>query len=155
MNPKTTLRFEGLALFAAATAAYFTLGGPVWLFLLLALAPDVSMLGYRAGPVAGSRLYNVFHTTVGPVALGAAGVLLGVTPLVWIALVWGAHIGADRAIGYGLKYPTGFTDTHLGSRNVRNGPAVELSGDSGGISLSETTERTQRGELFDDEAGRV
>ncbi|WP_311171687.1 DUF4260 domain-containing protein [Halobellus ordinarius] len=155
MDPKTILRLEGVGLFAAATAAYFTLGGPVWLFLLLALAPDVSMLGYRAGPVVGSRLYNAFHTTVGPVALGAAGVLLGVTPLVWVALVWGAHIGADRAVGYGLKYPTGFTDTHLGSGTARTDSTVELLGDTTEQIASETTERTQRAELFDDEAGRV
>jgi len=30
-----------------------------------------------------------------------------------IALVWLAHIGFDRFFGYGLKYPTGFKDTHL------------------------------------------
>ena len=38
---------------------------------------------------------------------------LGVTPSVWVALVWAAHIGVDRAVGYGLKYPTGFKHTHL------------------------------------------
>jgi hypothetical protein len=30
-----------------------------------------------------------------------------------IALIWLAHIGVDRMLGYGLKYPTGFKDTHL------------------------------------------
>jgi hypothetical protein len=31
-----------------------------------------------------------------------------------VALIWFAHIGMDRALGYGLKYETGFNDTHLG-----------------------------------------
>ncbi len=30
-----------------------------------------------------------------------------------LALVWFAHIGFDRMVGYGLKYPTDFFDTHL------------------------------------------
>ena len=125
MDPKTILRFEGIVLFGAATAAYFVLGAPVWLFVVLALAPDLSMLGYLAGASVGSRLYNAFHTYVAPVSLGATGVLLGLTPLVWIALVWAAHIGMDRAVGYGLKYPTGFKHTHLAHENNHTATAVE------------------------------
>jgi hypothetical protein len=29
------------------------------------------------------------------------------------ALIWFAHIGADRLLGFGLKYATDFKDTHL------------------------------------------
>jgi hypothetical protein len=32
---------------------------------------------------------------------------------VQIALIWLAHLGLDRMLGYGLKYPTEFNDTHL------------------------------------------
>jgi len=71
------------------------------------------MLAYRAGPRVGSYVYNGFHTSLAPITLGAAGVWLGATPFVWVALVWAAHIGVDRAVGYGLKYPTGFKHTHL------------------------------------------
>lgn len=113
MEPKSILRLEGLALFAVATGAYFTIGAPLWVLLVLALAPDLSMLGYLAGSRIGSTIYNAFHTTLGPAALGAAAVLFGLTPLLWVALVWAAHIGADRAVGYGLKYPTDFKHTHL------------------------------------------
>jgi hypothetical protein len=63
MDPKTILRFESIALFGAATAAYFALGAPVWLFVVLALAPDLSMLGYLAGARAGSTLYNRYFPT--------------------------------------------------------------------------------------------
>lgn len=31
-----------------------------------------------------------------------------------VALIWLLHIGFDRAIGYGLKYPSSFKETHLG-----------------------------------------
>jgi hypothetical protein len=33
---------------------------------------------------------------------------------VQLALIWSAHIGIDRLLGYGLKYPTAFKETHLG-----------------------------------------
>ena len=45
MDPKPVLRFEGTTLSGGVTAAYFALGAPVWLFVMLALAPDLSMLG--------------------------------------------------------------------------------------------------------------
>jgi hypothetical protein len=113
MNPRLLLRAEGLATFGVATAAYFWLGGPFWLFLLLALAPDLSMVGYLASPGVGSRVYNAAHTYVGPLLLGVAGVWWATPLAVSVALVWVAHIGVDRAVGYGLKYPSGFQDTHL------------------------------------------
>ncbi len=130
MDTRSILRLEGAGLFAAATAAYFSLGGPLWLFAVLALAPDISMAAYLAGPRAGSSLYNAFHTYLAPLSLLGVGVGLGATPLSWIALVWAAHIGADRAVGYGLKRPTGFKHTHLSveadrdSRIVGHGPVV-------------------------------
>lgn len=123
MNPRLVLRLEGIAVFLAATAAYFAVDGPLWLFLVLALAPDLSMLGYLAGDRVGSRVYNVFHTYVAPIALGAAGVGLSVPPAVQVALVWAAHIGADRAVGYGLKYPTGFKHTNLSMADNERDPA--------------------------------
>jgi hypothetical protein len=33
------------------------------------------------------------------------------------ALIWCAHIGFDRTLGYGLKYAEGFGYTHLGRLN--------------------------------------
>jgi Domain of unknown function (DUF4260) len=81
--------------------------------LLLFLVPDLSMLGYLSGPQTGAVTYNLFHTYVLPGLLAALGLLTGSTLLVSLALVWFAHIGFDRMVGYGLKYPTGFFDTHL------------------------------------------
>lgn len=113
MHPRTLLRLEGLVVFLACTAGFFWLEGPLWLFLLLALAPDVAMVAYLAGPTIGSFGYNVLHTYALPLTIGALGLVQETTLLVLVALVWAAHIGADRAITYGLKYPTEFQDTHL------------------------------------------
>lgn len=112
---RTLLRLEGLALFALALGSYLWLGNePWWLFLVLLLVPDVSFLGYLAGPRVGALGYNAAHSTVGPIALLAAGGLIGDGLMVSLALIWAAHIGLDRAIGYGLKYEAGFAFTHLG-----------------------------------------
>jgi hypothetical protein len=98
---------------AAAVTLYFHLGYPWWLLVVLALAPDLSMLGYIAGPAAGAVTYDLAHTYAVPVALGVVGVLAGADVAVQVGLIWVTHIGVDRAIGYGLKYPTAFQDTHL------------------------------------------
>jgi hypothetical protein len=119
MNPRNLLRLEGLTVFALAVGAYLWLGGPLWLLAVLALAPDLSMVGYLAGPRAGSIGYNLAHTYVLPLALGAAGLYAGVDLAVLVALVWAGHIGADRLVGYGLKYRTGFKHTHLSPGAMR------------------------------------
>jgi hypothetical protein len=108
------LRLEGLAVLFAAVAAYAWLGGSWTQFALLLLAPDLAMIGYRFGPAVGAAAYNAVHTTLAPAALGAVGLALGAPEMQALALIWIAHIGLDRALGYGLKYSTGFGDTHLG-----------------------------------------
>jgi hypothetical protein len=112
--PAVLLRLEGLAVAVAATALYFDRDYAVWAFPAFLLTPDVSFVGYAAGTRVGAFVYNLAHTYALPVAL-AAGCLLadeGGLP-VQIALIWSAHLGIDRALGYGLKYPTAFKDTHL------------------------------------------
>jgi hypothetical protein len=109
------LRLEGLAVAAATTLLYARTGVSWWLFAALWLWPDLSMLGYLAGACRGARIYNAFHTYVGPAAMGVCACLLhadGV--LLAIALTWANHIGVDRLLGYGLKYGEGFGFTHLG-----------------------------------------
>jgi hypothetical protein len=107
------LRAEGLAVLVAALVLYFDSGYGWLLLVVLALAPDLSMAGYLAGPRAGAIAYDAAHTYVLPVALAVAGVLAGSDLAVRLALIWLAHVGADRLLGYGLKYPTHFKDTHL------------------------------------------
>jgi hypothetical protein len=111
--PRRLLHLEGLAVAAGSLALYFDAGYGWLLLLVLVLAPDLSMLGYLGGPRLGALTYDVVHTYAGPVALGAVGVLGGYDLAVQLALIWLVHIGLDRLLGYGLKYPTGFKDTHL------------------------------------------
>jgi hypothetical protein len=111
--PALLLRAEGLAVFAAAVALYLEADYGLWPLFAFALAPDLAMVAYLAGPRVGAAGYNSVHTYAGPLALATAGVLADATLPVQIALVWAAHIGADRLIGYGLKYTTAFKDTHL------------------------------------------
>ena len=75
--------------------------------------PDLAMLGYLAGPRTGAVAYDVVHTYVLPAVLAAAGVVADSDTALALALIWLTHIGVDRAVGYGLKYPSGFKDTHL------------------------------------------
>ena len=116
MDPRHLLRIEGLAALGAALGVYFVLEGPVWLLLVLALAPDLSMVGYLAGPEVGARTYNLVHTYTLPLALGAWAVWADVQLAMLIAAVWAGHIGADRLVGYGLKYESGFRNTHLSTQ---------------------------------------
>jgi hypothetical protein len=111
---KILLRCEGLALFLAACAVYGVLGSSWWLFVVLFLVPDLSFLAYLIDPRAGAIVYNAVHITVVPIALMGIGFALSIPLALSIAAIWLAHIGLDRAFGYGLKYQTGFGFSHLG-----------------------------------------
>ncbi len=111
--PGILLRIEELALVIVTLAIYRHLHASWLLFAVLFLAPDLFMLGYLAGPRIGSALYNLGHWLMLPLALLAFGLLAAHPPAVSVALIWLAHIFFDRLLGYGLKYPTAFKDTHL------------------------------------------
>nr|WP_295769993.1 DUF4260 domain-containing protein [Rhodoferax sp.] len=120
---RTILRGEGFAYLVFACALYQSLGFSwsqfVWWFLL----PDVAIFVYVfASSRVGMVAYNTTHSSIGAGLVGLVGVLTH-DSLYWqIALIWFAHVGFDRALGYGLKYPLGFRVTHLG---VLKGMAVE------------------------------
>jgi hypothetical protein len=111
--PKWIEQLEGLAVLACAAAYYGLMGSGWWMFALLLLVPDLFMLGYLAGPKWGARIYNLGHSHVVPLGLFAMAWMQNMPTLQAIALIWIAHIGMDRAIGYGLKYESGFKHTHL------------------------------------------
>jgi Domain of unknown function (DUF4260) len=113
--PTAFLRLEGLVLFGLATFLY-ALADASWLmFVVLLLLPDVGMLGYIRDNRVGAVVYNAFHTYLPPALLAVIGMLAGADLPVLLALIWFAHIGMDRVLGYGLKYPSAFRDTHLGT----------------------------------------
>lgn len=108
------LRVEGLAALFASLLLY-TYHGRGWLFFVVLLfVPDLSMIGYVRGTRVGAIAYNLFHTYSLPLLLGMAAMVLGQPLLIALSLIWSAHIGLDRALGYGLKLPNDFKDTHLG-----------------------------------------
>src|ERR1700738_1113004 len=112
-GPLVLLRLEGAAMLGALLVAYAWGGHSWWLFAALFLTPDLSMLAYLANARLGAIAYNALnalHTLIGPVLLGAVGLLLGYSLLPWLAVVWAAHIAFDRMLGYGLKYASGFKD---------------------------------------------
>jgi len=113
LGPGILLRLEGLFVAVGVLALYSRLDGNWLLFLLLILGPDVSMLGYLAGTRVGAAVYNLVHTYALPIVLGGFGFLATHALAVHVALIWLAHIGIDRMLGFGLKYPTGFKDNHL------------------------------------------
>jgi hypothetical protein len=113
-TPRLVLRLEGLALFILGTWAFSEIGPTWWLYAILFFSPDLSFAGYMLGSRAGSAIYNAAHTTIGPAALAGIGLLLASPIFLGIAATWAAHIGFDRMLGYGLKYATAFSDTHLG-----------------------------------------
>lgn len=113
MKPKLLLQIEGGAVLLASCVAYQHLHGS-WLgFALFFLVPDISMLGYLAGTRIGAMTYNFVHTYTVPILLLLALCFFGQTSYIWFAVIWAAHIGFDRLLGFGLKYETAFKDTHL------------------------------------------
>jgi uncharacterized protein DUF4260 len=111
---RTLLRLEGLTLFAGMIVLYTVWDGSWWVFAILFLAPDLSFLAYLSGPRTGAVVYNIAHSYMAPVALMTLGFGLAAPLTLSIAMIWLAHIGFDRALGYGLKYAAGFGFTHLG-----------------------------------------
>jgi Domain of unknown function (DUF4260) len=111
--PKILLHLEGLAVLVACVAAYAELGDSWVKFGALFFAPDLAMFGYLVSPEFGSKSYNLFHTYLGPFLLWLFVYFFHYPSFAPICLIWIAHIGFDRMLGYGLKYPTRFKDTHL------------------------------------------
>jgi hypothetical protein len=119
-GPRVLLRLEGAVGFCALTAAYAWSGHSWWLFGALFFVPDLSTLAYLVNTRVGAAGYNTAHTLIGPGLLGGVAFLLGSSLLPWLAVIWAAHIGFDRMIGYGLKYSSGFRYTHLGTLGATN-----------------------------------
>jgi hypothetical protein len=111
---RTLLRLEGLTLFLGMTLLYAVRGGYWWIYVILFLAPDLSFAAYLAGPRPGAIVYNIAHSYMAPMTLMVCGFGFAAPLLLSIAMIWLAHIGLDRALGYGLKYSAGFRFTHLG-----------------------------------------
>ncbi len=115
-----TLRLEGAVALTLAVLAYRATGAGWLMFAILFLAPDLSMIGYLINERVGAWIYNFGHSYLTPSAVALLGIALGTTILWPIALIWAAHIGFDRLVGYGLKYSEAFGATHLGWKGKRD-----------------------------------
>ena len=121
MKPTTLLRAEGLFVLVVSVMLYLHLGGSWWLIALLFFVPDLFMLGYAFNRKAGALVYNIGHTYT---FAGVYFLLAFATKdLTWVSvgLIWTAHIGFDRMLGYGLKFSSGFKHTHLQAEDVEEG----------------------------------
>ncbi|MEY9868831.1 DUF4260 domain-containing protein [Peribacillus sp. RS7] len=110
---KKFLHIEGLMVLLAMIYVYSLFEFSWWIFLLLILSPDVSMLAYSIDERVGAKVYNFFHTYTVPIFMILLAVFLKSDACMMIGLIWTAHIGMDRLFGYGLKYTSSFKATHL------------------------------------------
>ena len=113
MTVSRLLRLEGLAVFITSILLFIEFKGTWWVYLVFILAPDLSMLGYLANVRTGAFTYNLVHNYMLPIALIFAGYFLKSDVPLFAGIILLGHIGADRLLGFGLKYPTTFKDTHL------------------------------------------
>lgn len=114
MHPITIQRGEAAFLAVAIVVAALAADVAWWWFPALFLAFDLSMLGYLAGPRVGAAAYNAVHAWIGPAVCATIAVATNQHAAFVLAATWGFHVAVDRALGYGLKLPTRFGDTHLG-----------------------------------------
>jgi hypothetical protein len=112
-RPAWLIRLEAGSLLCASVALYSHLHYSWWVFGLLFLAPDVFMIGYLVNVRVGAALYNVGHLICIPLTLFGYSWWAGKPLVAAVAITWFSHIVFDRLLGYGLKYPTQFKDTHL------------------------------------------
>ena len=113
MTVSRLMHLEGLAVLIASLRLFDQIDGAWWIYAVFFLAPDLSMLGYLANPRIGAHVYNAVHVYAAPIALAFLGHFLDSDVLLIAGVILLGHIGADHLLGFGLKYPTAFKDTHL------------------------------------------
>jgi len=138
---RNLLRLEALAVTIAGLLVWAGMDGGWGRFALLFLIPDLSMVGYLWGPRVGAAAYNTVHSYALPVVICLAGGMLDHRTLLLTGALWVTHIGFDRVLGYGLKYASGFRDTHLGRVGREPLPAAVLRTGEHLAQFLSTTER--------------
>lgn len=108
------LRSEAVAALVTGVLLWLANDGSVLWLVPALLLPDASMIGYAVSPRVGSWTYNAVHNWTLALAVLGTGWWLASPPALLAGSVLLAHVGMDRALGYGLKLPTSFQDTHLG-----------------------------------------
>jgi hypothetical protein len=109
------LQAEGLVVLILSLDLYYLTAGSWWRFCVFFLVPDLSLLAYVVEPAVAARVYNIVHSYTLPLALAVVALAMNQSHVLPYAIIWTAHIGMDRALGFGLKYPEAFGRTHLGT----------------------------------------
>jgi hypothetical protein len=111
---KNILRAEGFVLFLLSSFFYIKLQGNWWMFIIIFLSIDFSMIGYLKNNKMGSQLYNVIHNYILAMLLFFIGFFYSSQVFQQVGIIVAAHVSIDRFFGFGLKNSSGFKDTHLG-----------------------------------------
>lgn len=109
-----TLKLEAIGLLLLSLFLFHLLPFSWWWYVGLFFAPDLSMLGYLAGNKVGAFCYNLFHHILLSIVVYILGCYLSMDWMQAAGAILLGHLAFDRILGYGLKYETGFKDTHLG-----------------------------------------
>ena len=109
------LQLEGATLLVGSLVAFSTTHRSWWLVPLVFFLPDLFMAGYLGGTRIGANVYNLAHSTPLPALIVGYGWSQHRPLLLALGLVWLGHIGMDRLLIFGLKYPDHFQQTHLSS----------------------------------------
>jgi len=117
---KKLLQLEAIGEFILSIVLFSQLGYRWWIFPLLILLPDLSMIGYLFGTKPGAICYNIFHHKLLAVLIFAVGYGVSYPPMILAGIILFGHAAMDRIFGYGLKYNDDFKHTHLGWMGPRN-----------------------------------
>src|SRR5215813_5990964 len=102
---RTLIKFEEAAMLGLCVFILISLKVPWWVYLLLAIGPDISMSGYLMGNKAGADCYNIFHHKGIAIVVFGIGVAMN-NPTGDIVSTAGiilfGHSSLDRMLGYGL-----------------------------------------------------
>lgn len=112
---KFSLKLEELFMFLLGIFLFYQLDYPWWWFWVLLFAPDIGMVGYLFSSKIGAITYNIFHYKGTAIFFYILGVLTDIEGIVLAGVIIFSHAALDRFLGYGLKYPDSFHNTHLGT----------------------------------------
>lgn len=118
---KTSLKVEEFGMFLLSIFLFSQLDYSWWLYLALFFLPDIGMLGYLINTKIGADLYNLFHHKGIAILILIAGYTVDVPAMQLAGVVLFGHSSFDRMVGYGLKYPNDFKNTHLGRIGAESG----------------------------------
>ncbi|MDQ0229152.1 hypothetical protein J2S19_000402 [Metabacillus malikii] len=110
---KQVVRIENGIAFVLSFYLFTLLDFPVWLFFLLLMIPDITMVGYAFNNKIGAKVYNFGHSLVVPLLLTIGYFFYLNEYLLLTIIIWVAHIFMDRFLGFGLKYEDSFKSTHI------------------------------------------